>query len=156
MRGRVTDFFMPFTQPHNSQSGFNTLQLILLAFCGFIIAIVVLAAYVNARATARDAKRVSDIQQIQLALKYFHEEFGYYPQSSPSYQAVGVDNSFSRFLSPWPTAPSPVDGSCTENTNNYVYEQVGGGDSYSIKFCLGDDYRSLPAGIRIATPDNYQ
>lgn len=149
-------FFMPFIQSRNSQLGFNILQITILVFICLVLALVVLLAYSSARATSRDAKRVSDVEQLQKGLKYFREEFGYYPQASPNYQAVGVDNAFTRFVSPWPSPPTPADGNCTLNTNAYVYEQVSGGESYTIKFCLGKAYGNLKAGNRIVTPTSYQ
>ena len=147
---------MPITPPNNAQSGFNLLQIIILTFICIVLGSVVLLAYSNAKATSRDGKRVSDIQQLQLALKYFYQEYGYYPQNSPSYQAVGVDNAFARFVTSWPNAPTPIDGSCTVNSNAYIYEQVSGGESYTIKFCLGDSYGNLKPGTRIVTPTSYQ
>jgi type II secretory pathway pseudopilin PulG len=141
--------------PSNQQSGFNVLQTTILVFIVFVLALVVVLAYFSAQRTARDAKRVSDIQQLQLALKHYYEEFGYYPQASAGNQAVGVDNSFSRFVSPWPTPPAP-DGGCTNQYNTYAYEQLNGGENYQLRFCLGGEYGNLKAGVRIVTPTGHQ
>lgn len=146
---------MPLPSTSNPQAGFNVLQTAILVFIIFVLAVVVVLAYFSAQRTARDAKRISDIQQLQLALKHYYEEFGYYPQASTSNQAVGVDNSFSRFISPWPTPP-PADGNCTNQYNTYAYEQLNSGENYQIRFCLGGEYGKLKAGVRIATPVGYQ
>jgi hypothetical protein len=140
----------------NPEAGFNALQSVILIFICLVLALVTALAYFSAKRTSRDAKRVSDIQQLQLALKYFHGEFGYYPQASANHEAVGVDNAFSRFVSPWPKAPEPADGICTSQYNTYAYEQLNGGESYQLRFCLGKSYGRLPAGARIATPNDYQ
>jgi Tfp pilus assembly protein PilE len=89
----VTAFFMPRSSVSNKQAGFNPLQGVILIFIVLVLALVVSMAYFSSKRTARDAKRASDIQQLQLALKYFYEEFGYYPQASANNQAVGVDNA---------------------------------------------------------------
>jgi hypothetical protein len=151
----VTAFFMPRSSVSNKQAGFNPLQGVILIFIVLVLALVVSMAYFSSKRTARDAKRASDIQQLQLALKYFYEEFGYYPQASANNQAVGVDNAFSRFISPWPTPPQP-DGRCTNQYNAYAYEQLNGGENYQLRFCLGQDYGRLKAGVRFATPTGYQ
>ena len=139
----------------NPESGFNALQAAILTFIVLVLGIVVLASYSTSKAKARDAKRVSDVQQIQKALKYYYEEFGQYPQASTNGQAVGVDNSFSKFISPWPTPPA-ADGSCTAQSNLYYYEQLNGGENYQLKFCLGKSYGRLSAGQRIVTPTSIQ
>ena len=139
----------------NPESGFNILQGLILITISLILAVVVLAAYSSAKRTARDAERVSDVLQLQKALKYYYEEFGYYPQASNKV-AVGVDNAFSRFVSPWPAPPKPADGLCTDQHNVYAYEQLNGGDGYILTFCLGEGYGNLKPGLRSATPTGYQ
>jgi hypothetical protein len=146
---------MPRPSANNPQAGFNPLQVMILVFIVMVLGLVVTFAYFSAQRTSRDARRASDIQQLQLALKYYYEEFGYYPQAGPNNQAVGVDNSFSRFVSPWPVPP-PADGRCTSQLNTYAYEQLNGGENYQLRFCLGQDYGRLKAGVRFATPSGYQ
>jgi type II secretory pathway pseudopilin PulG len=137
------------------QLGFGVIESLILIIMGLVLAVVVVSAYFSAKQTARDAQRVSDVVQLQKALKYHYEEFGYFPQASNNI-AVGVDNSFSRFISEWPKPPTPADGQCNSQYNTYAYEQVNSGESYQIRFCLGEGYGNLKAGIRIATPYNYQ
>ncbi len=144
-----------FSRNHKSESGFGVIESVILIIIGLILAVVVVSAYFSAKKTQRDAQRVSDVVQLQKALKHYYEEFGYFPQASNGV-AVGVDNSFARFVSPWPSAPEPADGTCTEANNSYVYEQLNSGENYQIRFCLGEGYGSLKAGVRIATPTNYQ
>jgi hypothetical protein len=138
-----------------SQSGFNLLQALIFSFICLVLVVVTGTAFVSAQRTSRDAQRVSDVQQIRLALKYYHDEFGHYPQSSPSYQAVGSDNTFSRFISNWPTPPT-ADGGCTAQLNNYAYDQLNSGSSYQLRFCLGRPYGNLSGGVRTASPSGFQ
>jgi type II secretory pathway pseudopilin PulG len=141
--------------PASRQSGFTVIEVAILLVVCLIAGVVTLSSYLSAKASARDAQRISDVKQLQKALKYHYEEFGYYPQDSNGV-AVGVDNSFSRFVSPWPTAPKPADGRCSSAANSYAYEQLNSGENYQIRFCLGGDYGGLKAGVRIAMPDVYQ
>ncbi len=141
---------------YGPQSGFGVIESTMLLLMVFILGVVILAAYSSASSTRRDAQRVSDVSGLQKALAYFHQEFGQFPQASPSGEAVGTENSFSRFVSKWPEPPSPADGTCSSQNNRYYYEQVNGGESYSIRFCLGDDYGNARAGTRVVTPISVQ
>lgn len=134
-----------------TNAGFGVIQGFILIFIVFLIGMVTILAYTSARGSARDAKRISDITQLQKALKYYHEEFGYYPQASNGI-AVGFDGSFSRFVSSWPNAPLPADGLCSAEHNRYFYEQINSGETYQIRFCLGGAYGPLKAGVRLAKP----
>lgn len=136
------------------QSGFGVIESTILLLMVFILGIVVLAAYSSAGKSRRDAQRVSDVSGLQQALSYYYQEFGEYPQASPTGQAVGVENSFSKFVPDWPEPPTPADGTCSSMDNRYDYEQVDGGHSYSIRFCLGDNYANVPAGVRVVSPTN--
>lgn len=135
------------------QFGFGVIESIIIVLILLILGTVVLAGYFAGKRDARDAQRVSDIVQIQKALKYYYEEFGEYPQASNN-MAVGVNNSFSRFISKWPTPPTPADGNCADRYNTYTYEQLTSGESYQLTFCLGQDYNNLSAGVHVVTPSD--
>jgi uncharacterized delta-60 repeat protein len=51
-----------------------------------------------------------------------------------------------------PSAPTPVDGSCTANQNTFSYQQTENGNSYTISFCLGNTTGTLTAGPKCLTP----
>ncbi|MBI4049251.1 MAG: hypothetical protein HY395_00315 [Candidatus Doudnabacteria bacterium] len=110
----------------------------------------------SATAKARDAKRMADVQQIRTALELFYNENGRYPaaengQVSPN---DGQNNSkFSNILAIYPATPTPPDGGCSENNNKYIYEQIDGGKSYSLTYCLGFDYKDYKAGVVQLTPN---
>lgn len=79
-----------------------------------LLSSVVLASLNSARAKARDARRISDFHQIQLALAFYYEENGAYPNylsgspicvkgiaaNSPSY--IACWNDLKSKLLPWP------------------------------------------------------
>jgi Tfp pilus assembly protein PilE len=139
----------------NSQGGFGVIESIILILMAFILGIVVLVAYSSASQAKRDAQRATDVVSLQQALKYHYQEYGEYPVGDRQGQAVGHDNNFSKFISKWPQPPTPADGNCNSETNKYFYEQVNGGESYQLKFCLGNDYDGVKAGARSATPTGY-
>lgn len=136
-----------------TQTGFGVIESIILFFIIGLLGVLTIMAYLSAQGAKRDAQRVSDVQQLQKALKFYYEEFGQYPQHSNNI-AVGIDNSFSRFVSPWPTAPQPADGCGIYNA--YAYMQLDNGADYQIRFCLGKGYNNLKSGVHIASPDGVQ
>ena len=123
---------------------FDNLQGIILIFIIAILALALLFAYVNARVSANDQKRVADIEQIQAALKVYFDENGFYPASSN-----GMPKDIETYLSFWPTAPS-ANGNCTNADNTYTYALRPSMD-YWLSFCLGGKYKDLSAGLHKAS-----
>jgi type II secretion system protein G len=66
----------------DSSKGFTLIELlVVIAIIGMLSAIV-LSSLNTARARARDAKRLQDIHQIQLALELYYNANGHYPTTS--------------------------------------------------------------------------
>ncbi len=63
----------------NTRKGFTLIELLVVISIIGVLSGVVLSALNNARAKARDAKRISDLHQIQTAIEFFYDDFGEYP-----------------------------------------------------------------------------
>lgn len=103
----------------------------------------------EARNKSRDARRLSDVHQIQTALELFYNDNGHYPVAAngqPS-STDGGQYNMNYYIRTFPQAPTPADGSCTDANNKYVYEQLNNGQDYRLTFCLGHDSGGLKAGI---------
>ncbi len=84
----------------NKTKGFTLIELLVVIAIIGILSSVVLASLNTAREKSRDAKRVSDIKQIQLALELYFDSNGEYPDS------IGdLASSTERFLPSTPTDP---------------------------------------------------
>ena len=81
---------MSFMSLKNSRKGFTLIELLVDIAINGILSSVVLASLSTARQKSRDAKRVSDIGQIQLALELFFDANQSYPSTSPSVYSTGV------------------------------------------------------------------
>lgn len=66
-----------------AKSGFTLIELLVVIAIIGVLASIVLASLNNARRKSRDARRITDVKQIQLALElYFDGESNTYPASS--------------------------------------------------------------------------
>ena len=61
--------------------GFTLIELLVVIAIIGILSSVVLASLNTARAKARDAKRLSDMHQMKIALEFYYDSFGRYPDS---------------------------------------------------------------------------
>ncbi|MBT3413276.1 MAG: prepilin-type N-terminal cleavage/methylation domain-containing protein [Candidatus Jacksonbacteria bacterium] len=159
--------------------GFTLIELlVVIAIIGLLSTLAVVSLN-TARERSRDSKRITDIKAIQTGMEFFLNDNQGYPRSDGSGAIYGTGTgtggadefdktAFNVFLSNWPVAPTPEDGSCTSGENSYVYTSLlsGGGDcdstssptdttlcaSYSLTFCLGSTTGGATAGTKTATP----
>ncbi|MDI3496500.1 MAG: ral secretion pathway protein [Patescibacteria group bacterium] len=129
--------------------------LVVIAIIGLLSTLSVLALN-QARARARDTKRISDVRQIQTALELYYNEVGDYPTSVAPGTSIKTSNN--TYLATVPTPPTPVDGDgCPGTQPEYTYAKTGSGQggtaSYTIKYCLGADVNTVPGNsMQTATP----
>ncbi|NCN22404.1 type II secretion system protein [Candidatus Falkowbacteria bacterium] len=134
---------------HKSKKAFTLIELlVVIAIIGLLSTLSVIALN-SARAKSRDAKRISDVKQMQLALEmYFDDMADYPPMASAGAAIVAASTTFLRVI---PVPPIPIDGDlCNSGTNSnydkdtykYTRTATGARPSYVIGFCLGSDVGS--------------
>lgn len=105
--------------------GFTLIEmLIVLAIIG-ILSSIVIASTISGRATARDARRQSDLKEIQIGLALYFDVNRVYPSDLNSLVS-------GKFIASLPTDP--------QSSNNYEYGILNSAKSY----CLG---ATLEGGI---------
>ena len=106
-----------------STRGFTLIELLVVIAIIGILSSVVLASLNNARKKGRDARRVADLKQLQLALELYYDAN---PTSGyPS--AINVANLVTPgYISVVPSDPSGG------STYYYAYAQMGGGTGYYL------------------------
>ena len=73
----------------NTQRGFTLIELLVVIAIIGILSSVVLASLSTARQKSRDAKRISDLGQVQLALELYFDKVQSYPIGTPSICGAG-------------------------------------------------------------------
>ena len=81
---------MLFTTLLNSKKGFTLIELLVVIAIIGILSSVVLASLSTARQKSRDAKRISDVGQVQLALELYFDAKQSYPMSNGNTFAVAA------------------------------------------------------------------
>ncbi|PJE64706.1 MAG: hypothetical protein COU90_00325 [Candidatus Ryanbacteria bacterium CG10_big_fil_rev_8_21_14_0_10_43_42] len=100
---------------HNGKKGFTLIELLVVIAIIGILASVVLASLNTARRKSRDARRLADIQQLQLALELYFDANGEYPPNS----------TLSGVLDPTYIASTPTD----PTGGAYVYNALDDGQT---------------------------
>jgi general secretion pathway protein G len=106
--------------------GFTLIELLVVIAIIGILSSVVLASLSTARAKSRDARRISDVGQIQLALELYYDATSSYPIAA-NVNAVGtapaaLNNLATAYIPKVPTDP----------TSNTYYVYGGATTSYII------------------------
>ena len=139
-----------------NQKGFTLIELlVVIAIIGLLSTLSILALN-QARARARDAKRISDVKQIQTALELYYNDMGAYPSAVTA--GGSIASTYSTYLAVVPTPPTPIDGgSCPDVQPVYTYTTQGtpqdGTASYTIQYCLGASVNNIPGNsLQTASP----
>jgi len=151
-----------------NKKGFTLIELLVVVAIMGLLASLAIVALNTARARARDARRVSDIKQIQTALELFYMDNYKYPAVTVDTEIEGLclsgggfaeTCSDTTYMGVVPSNPQPrTDGDCADIEYTYGAVKVGtsGTDlSYYITYCLGHatgdiiigEHRGTPAGI---------
>jgi prepilin-type N-terminal cleavage/methylation domain-containing protein len=127
-------------QKLRKSSGFTLIELLVVIAIIGILAAVVLVSLNSARAKSRDARRVSDMHQIQTALELFYNDCGQYPSTLTTGANNGCTGvTFGTYMTSIPTNPSgcTVAGGATNagSATAYGYSYNVPVNSYTLFFC---------------------
>jgi prepilin-type N-terminal cleavage/methylation domain-containing protein len=141
-----------------NQKGFTLIELLVVIAIIGLLSTLSIVALNSARARARDARRLSDIQQIQSALEMFYNDANSYPTAVTAGSTIAGSSTYLAIV---PKAPTPADNNtgavCTASSSAYVYATQNGtggvaNGSYTLTYCLGGLTGSVAAGLNTATP----
>lgn len=148
--------------------GFTLIELLVVIAIIGLLSSVVLASLNTARAKGRDAKRLSDIKQLQIALELYLDDNGSYPVSSWVHSdearwETSLGAALSPYISTMPEDPlnNRSHSGSTHGAYQYVYSYYsngygGAGKWYMIPFRLENDHGDIEAtdGARTCNAPN--
>jgi prepilin-type N-terminal cleavage/methylation domain-containing protein len=105
---------------HNKNSGFTLIELLVVIAIIGLLSSVVLASLSGAREGARDARRLSDMNQIRTALELYYNSNGKYPGEAGCDTSIGSGG--------WPCPPADSGG---WDTSSRFYNHIMGGEYIS-------------------------
>ena len=103
----------------NTKRGFTLIELLVVIAIIGILSSVVLASLNSARKKGRDARRIADVKQIQLALELYYDANGTYPAAI----------SGTELTAPGYIATNPKDPTTSAV---YAYDQITSGSAYYL------------------------
>lgn len=136
------------------RKGFTLIELLVVIAIIGLLSTLAVVALTGARSKARDARRLSDIKQIQTALDLYYADNNSYPTEgvvvfdgkSP---LLGPDGT--RYMALIPINPTPAnDGGCPGSEYDYIETETGA--SYNITYCIGNKTGDVDKGTHYATP----
>ena len=140
--------FCQLTKIMKKEKGFTLIELLVVIAIIGVLAAFAMVSLGGARSKARDARRLSDMRQVQTALEMYYADLNSYPAALTP--GSSISNGSTVYMSKFPNNPSPRnDGPC--GTDDYLYTGVGG-TTYQITYCLGSQTGDIAAGTCEATP----
>ncbi len=163
------------SSPNKKGAGFTLIEILVVVAIIALLSSVILISVMSARQKGRDAKRLSDMTQMNTALELYFAAYKGYPSSTG-----GIPQSMvPTYISSLPSVAMPADGVCNTGhssdtcttadsacagipQNQYYY--IASGTAYTAVsgvqvypdyvyfFCLGDKTGNFSAGPRVLNP----
>lgn len=135
-------------------SGFTLIELVVVIALVLLLSTLAVIALGSAREKARDAKRLSDVKQVQAVLELYFANASAYPESAEpiplgrgNARCLDATGFHATCTDPY-MQPIPAD---PKETANYLY-QSGDEAGYTITATLEGDMGGLSAGTVVASP----
>ncbi len=138
----------------SSKKAFTLIELLVVIAIIGILATISVVAFQNARAKARDAKRIADAKQMQTALEMFFNDQNRFPTAA-EFNSGSLTIGDKVYMMNLPVAPTPADGNCDNVSNQFSYTVDSAGTSFTLSYCLGSKTGALDGGPKCLTRDGF-
>ncbi len=139
---------MKFISLKNRNSGFTLIELLVVIAIIGILSSVVLASLSTARQKSRDAKRVSDLGQVQLALELYFDANQSYPVTAPIAGTANYSGAIAQLTASGTLPKSPIP------PNNGIYNYRGVTAANTEASALGTVATSYGLSVTLERADN--
>lgn len=126
-----------------NKKGFTLIELLVVIAIIGLLSTLAIVALNNARQKARDARRLSDIKQIQTALELYFTDAGSYPLATAVVEGGEIASGGVKYMAVIPTNPSP-------GGSSYTYTRDTD-SSYTITYTLEGTAGGIAPGSHRAT-----
>lgn len=117
--------------------GFTVLELLVVVAIIGILAAVTLALLSDTRARSRDAKRLSDMREIEKAINLYYAENGNFPVEETEITITGEDDLSGVLEGASLISEVPADP--LHDSYTYRYQSFNSGSDFTLTFCLETD-----------------
>jgi len=116
---------------NTNKSAFTLLELLVVISIIGLLSTLAVVALSSSRTKARDAKRVTEVNQMVKAIELYYDKKGYYPEYTTSLRC-NSSTSLTGLVAENIMAFIPVDPKNTSTAPRYCYEYLGMGTSDTI------------------------
>ncbi len=130
-----------------ARRGFTLIELMVSVSIMILLTGIIITNLNSARAKARDAQRISDLAQIQLALTMYNDRCGQFPSTLALAANTGCPSgvTFGSFIAAIPVPPSGT-GSNPWDTAYYYTRYVSGGRNVNYVLHASIEYANPSTG----------
>jgi general secretion pathway protein G len=120
--------------------GFSLLEVMVVIAIIALLSSVLLAAWNSAKEKAQDARRITELKQLKIAVELYRTDHGHYPRESEGANGkIGEGSGLDAMLAPYMTA-IPSDPAGPGNPDYYYYYDgnatCGGSPNIAVVFAV--------------------
>jgi len=130
------------------KSAFTLIELIVVISIIALISTVVFFSLSGSKQKEKDAKKLSEVLQLQTALENYKRAEGVYPSTITLGQPLIGSTTGITFMSKVPIAPTGE--TCAVSQYSYSYSTTT--KEYSLFFCINNDLEDYTKGLKKLTP----